>query len=150
MSDRLNSTSSFPIAALEKIMTPHAWLSSLERATISHLIPQESLLRMLDELTVHRLLRIFYANSRAALKYVPQPYPNAIALFRTCESLRKSDDSTLGWSQLVTSGVQVHFIPGNHLTMLRKPHVQVLAEQLYIYLADSEETTATPLCNVIL
>jgi thioesterase domain-containing protein len=120
----------------QKIITPHAWLSSLERTTISHLIPQEAVLRMLDELTIHRMMRIFYANSRATLKYVPQPYPNAIALFRTSESQKKSDDSTLGWNQLATlSGVQVHLIPGNHLTMLRKPHVQVLAEQLGRYLA---------------
>lgn len=122
----------------QKIITPHAWLSSLERTTISHLIPQEAVLRMLDELTIHRMMRIFSANSRATLKYVPQPYPNAIALFRTSESQKKSDDSTLGWNQLATlSGVQVHLIPGNHLTMLRKPHVQVLAEQLRRYLASS-------------
>ncbi len=120
----------------KKIITPHTWLSSLERATINHLIPQETLLRMMDELTIHRLMRIFYANSEATLKYVPQPYPNAIALFRTSLAQKKSDDSTLGWSQLATSsGVQVHFIPGNHLTMLRKPHVQVLAQQLHKYLA---------------
>ena len=134
ISDRLKSTSNFPISTLEKIITPHTWFSSLERATISHLIPQETRLRMLDELTIHRLLRIFTANSRATLKYVAQPYPNAIALFRTCEPQKKSDDSTLGWSQIVTSGVQVHFIPGNHLTILQKPHVQVLAEQLRRYL----------------
>jgi len=141
ISDRLPRTSNFSISGLQKIITPHAWLSSLERATISHLIPQETRLRMLDELTIHRLMKIFYANSRAVLKYVPQPYPNAIALFRTSESPRKSDDSTLGWNQLTTSNVQVHFVPGNHLTMLRKPHIQVLAEQLRGYLASGRVTT---------
>jgi pimeloyl-ACP methyl ester carboxylesterase len=43
----------------EKIITPHAWLSSLKRATISRLIPQETRLRILDELTIHRILRFF-------------------------------------------------------------------------------------------
>jgi len=133
-SDRLERTSN-PISTMKKIITPHAWLSSLERATISHLIPQEAVLRMLDELTIHRLMKIFSANSRATLKYVPQPYPQAIALFRTTELHKKSHDLTLGWSQLATSGVQVHCIPGNHLTMLQKPHVQVLAEHLRRYLA---------------
>mgnify|MGYP002778537453 CR=1 FL=1 len=131
-SDRLRT--SIPISATKKIMTSHAWLSSLERATISHLMPQEAVLRMLDELTIHRLMKIFSANSRATLKYVPQPYPQAIALFRT-KSQRKSPDLTLGWSQLATSGVQVHCIPGNHLTMLQKPHVHALAEHLGRYLA---------------
>jgi len=39
-------------------------------------------------------------------------------------------DSTLGWSELTVEGVEVHIVPGNHLTMLRKPNVQALAEQL--------------------
>ena len=110
-------------------------LSSLERTTISHLLPQSAVLQMLDELTIHRLMKIFSANSRATLNYIPQPYSGAIALFRTSESPKKSHDLTLGWSQLARSGVQVHCIPGNHLTMLRKPHVQVLAQQLCRYLA---------------
>ena len=90
---------------------------------------------MLDEPIVHRLLRIFSANSRATLKYTPRPYPLAIALFRTTELQKKSHDPTLGWSQLSRSGVQVHYISGNHLTMLQKPHVRVLAEHLRRYLA---------------
>ena len=130
LGDRLSCTSNFPVSTIKKIITPDTWLSSLKRATISHLIPQETRLRMLDELTIHRLLKIFSANSRATLKYVARPYPSAIALFRTSESQKKSDDSTLGWNQLAISGVQVNSIPGNHLTMLRKPHVQVLAERL--------------------
>jgi thioesterase domain-containing protein len=88
---------------------------------------------MLDELTLARIMKIFYTNSQATLKYLPPRYPNALALFRTNQQLSKSDDPTLGWNQLTTSNVQVHFIPGNHLTMLRKPHVQVLAEHLCKY-----------------
>lgn len=127
-------TSKFSIPALEKIITPRAWRSLLERATIKYLIPQETRLRMLDELTIHRIMRIFYTNSRATLKYTPSAYPKAITLFRTKEALSKSDDPTLGWNQIVASGVQVHLIPGNHLTMLKKPHVEILAELLGNYL----------------
>lgn len=116
----------------QNIISPHVWRSSLEQAAISHLIPQETRLRMLDELTIHRMMKIFYANSRATLSYLPQSSPNAIALFRTNEAQKKSDDLTLGWSQLV-SDIQVHFIPGDHLTMLQKPHVQMLAKQLHKY-----------------
>ncbi|NHC34670.1 non-ribosomal peptide synthetase [Scytonema millei] len=132
-SDRLRTSN--PISTMKKILTPHAWLSSLERTTISHLLPRSAVLRMLDELTIHRLMKIFSANSRATLKYTPRPYPQAIALFRTTELQKKSHDPTLGWSQLVRSGVQVHHISGNHLTMLQKPHVRVLAEHLRRYLA---------------
>ncbi|WP_199755411.1 non-ribosomal peptide synthetase, partial [Chroococcidiopsis cubana] len=132
-SDRLRTSN--PISTMKKILTPHAWLSSLERTTISHLLPRSAVLRMLDELTIHRLMKIFSANSRATLKYTPRPYPLAIALFRTTELQKKSHDPTLGWSQLSRSGVQVHYISGNHLTMLQKPHVRVLAEHLRRYLA---------------
>ncbi|MDV2992590.1 MAG: D-alanine--D-alanyl carrier protein ligase [Chroococcidiopsis sp. SAG 2025] len=132
-SDRLRTSN--PISTMKKILTPRAWLSFLERTTISHLLPQSAVLRMLDELTIHRLMKIFSANSRATLKYTPRPYPQAIALFRTTELQKKSHDPTLGWSQLSRSGVQVHYISGNHLTMLQKPHVRVLAEHLRRYLA---------------
>jgi thioesterase domain-containing protein len=87
---------------------------------------------MLDELTIFPLLRVFYANSRAAYSYVPKAYSNRITLFRTTKPSDKAkQDSTLGWSELAARGVEVHQVPGNHLTMLRKPHVQVLAKQLW-------------------
>lgn len=123
-----------PVSTAKKIITSRRWLSFLERATINHLIPQEAVLRMLDELTIDQLMKIFYANSRATLNYIPQPYPGAIALFRTEHTQNPSKDLTLGWRQLATN-VRFHCIQGNHLTMLRKPHVQVLAEQLRKYLA---------------
>lgn len=39
-------------------------------------------------------------------------------------------DSTLGWGRLSRSGVDVHPMTGNHVTMLRPPHVEPLARQL--------------------
>jgi len=58
------------------------------------------------------------------------PEPNY--LFRTnVQASMAKHDSTLGWSELTVEGVEVH-IPGNHLTMLRKPNVQALAEQLKV------------------
>lgn len=140
ISDRFSHTPNSAIPADQKITTPRTWLSFLERTTVKYLIPQETRLRMLDELTLARMLKIFYTNSRATLKYLPPRYPNALTLFRTNQQLSKSDDPTLGWNQLTTSNVQVHFIPGNHLTMLRKPHVQVLAEHLRKYLEAQSNT----------
>jgi thioesterase domain-containing protein/acyl carrier protein len=109
-----------------------SWRSRLQWAAIVNLMPEESRLRMLDELTIFPLLRVFYANSRAAYSYVPKAYSNRITLFRTTKPSDKAkQDSTLGWSELAARGVEVHQVPGNHLTMLRKPHVQVLAKQLW-------------------
>ena len=47
-------------------------------------------------------------------------------------------DSTLGWGVLSRSGVDVHPMAGNHVTMLRPPHVESLARQL----AESMERSA--------
>ncbi len=117
---------------LEQIIAPHWWDNLLKNATLTHLFPQETRLRMLDELTIERIMRIFWANSQATVNYSPQKYPGAIALFKSNEPLTTTD-RTLGWSQL-TNSVVLHPIPGNHLTMLKTPNVQVLAQQLNKYL----------------
>ncbi len=103
---------------------------NLEEVALANLISQESKSRILRELTIRPMLRIFRANSQATLGYVPQVYPKRITLFKTSVQLRIADDPSMGWGKLASEGVEIHLIPGNHLTMLRKPHVQVLAEQL--------------------
>jgi thioesterase domain-containing protein len=91
---------------------------------------QESKSQILRELTIQPMLRVFHANSEATLNYTPQVYPNRITLFKTSVQLKTEQDTSMGWSNLAVGGVEIHNIPGNHLTMLKKPHVQVLSEQL--------------------
>lgn len=83
---------------------------------------------------IHRLrpmLHVFTASSQAASNYKPQTYLNQITLFSTAKHLTKAvRDSTMGWSELAKTKVEVYKIPGNHLTILRKPHVHALAELL--------------------
>ena len=101
-----------------------------EDATVN-VIPEESKLRLLGELAIRPMLRVFYANSQAVLNYVPQAYPKKINLFRTkVQSNIAKEDSSMGWHQLTVGGTEIYHIPGNHLTMLRKPHIQILATQL--------------------
>lgn len=108
-----------------------SWHSILGRAAISNLISQSQKQRILRELTIRPMFPVFHANSQATLSYVPKTYPNRITLFRTnVQASRADHDSTMGWSELTVEGVEVHIVPGNHLTMLRKPNVQALAEQL--------------------
>ncbi len=111
-----------------------AWVSRWQWSAITHLIPEESRLRLLDESAIAPMLRIVYANAQAASRYVPQPYPNRITLFRAAEqSDAIEQDPTLGWSTLA-SDIQLHQVPGNHLSLLKQPHVQTLAQQLRQYL----------------
>ncbi|MBN3924182.1 non-ribosomal peptide synthetase [Nostoc sp. NMS4] len=101
-----------------------------EDATVN-IIPEESKLRLLSELAIRPMLRVFYANSQAVLNYVPKAYPKRINLFRTnVQSSIAKEDPSMGWDQLTVGRTEIHHIPGNHLTMLRKPHIQILAAQL--------------------
>ena len=78
---------------------------------------------------IRHLYRLFENNLRALRTYVPLGYPGRVTLF--CASLRQaSGDSTLGWGRLATGGVEVHPVPGDHYTMLREPHVRILASRV--------------------
>jgi thioesterase domain-containing protein len=97
-------------------------------------MPEESRLQLLKETAIVPILRIFYANSQAVYRYVPQPYPHPITLFNATEqAIHLQQNPTLGWNLLATN-IQLHPIPGNHLSMMKPPHVQTLAQQLQQYL----------------
>lgn len=107
-----------------------AFASDTTFNAIARLIPEESRLQLLDESAIRSLLPIVYANSQATYRYVPQPYPHRLTLFKAAEqpdSLKH--EPTLSWSTLA-SDIQMHQVPGNHLSLLKQPHVQTLAQQL--------------------
>ncbi|MBN3878012.1 amino acid adenylation domain-containing protein [Nostoc sp. JL23] len=140
--NRINSLTS-RLTNFNKIVRNSFWESltrSLQTNLFSHfirkedatvnVIPEESKLRLLSELAIRPMLRVYYANSQAVLNYVPQTYPKRINLFRTNVQSSAKEDPSMGWDQLTVGGTEIHHIPGNHLTMLRKPHIQILAAQL--------------------
>jgi thioesterase domain-containing protein len=80
---------------------------------------------------VQRLFDVYAANSRASSKYQAQPYAAPTLLFRAREEIKRHQrDNTLGWKKLCTTPVEVCTAPGDHYSMLTRPHVQFLAEQL--------------------
>jgi amino acid adenylation domain-containing protein len=71
------------------------------------------------------------ADFRATQKYALRHYPGRITLFKAGQELAGiSSDPTFGWSKWAGGGVEIHVVPGNHATMVYKPYVAVLAEQL--------------------
>jgi amino acid adenylation domain-containing protein len=63
--------------------------------------------------------------------YVPTSYGGRISIFRARRQPRnRIRDPHLGWSRLAKGGVDVHFIPGDHSSVLKEPHVQGLAVKL--------------------
>ncbi|MBI5302092.1 MAG: amino acid adenylation domain-containing protein [Chloroflexi bacterium] len=76
-------------------------------------------------------IRILRTHTDAFRQYKPQRYAGKVTLFRAEE--RPADDPPahdLGWGALATQGVEIHSVPGDHLSMIHEPHVQVLAEKL--------------------
>ncbi|GAP93857.1 non-ribosomal peptide synthetase [Leptolyngbya sp. NIES-2104] len=105
-----------------------SWMSRWQWSRLVQSIPEAAQLRLLDESTLTPLLRVMYANAQAAYRYVPKPYVDRLTLFRA-EGQAIGKDATLGWSSLVDD-IQLYQVPGNHLSLLKSPHVKMLAEHL--------------------
>ncbi|BAZ09995.1 AMP-dependent synthetase and ligase [Calothrix sp. NIES-4071] len=83
-------------------------------------------------------LKVIDANVLALDKYICQAYPDEMILLRTSDEHRSDAiaeeyDPQFGWGELVDN-LNIHSIPGSHLEMMSEPHVQVVAEQLKVYL----------------
>jgi aspartate racemase len=78
------------------------------------------------------LQKVQEANLLAVKRYRPKTYPGSLTLFRAGppEPEELQSDRWTAWRRLATGGVTLHFVPGDHDTMLREPHVQMLAEKL--------------------
>ena len=63
--------------------------------------------------------------------YVAPSFGGRIAVFRTNrQPHNRIRDARLGWGKLAKGGVDIHFIPGDHDSVLKEPYVQGLAEAL--------------------
>lgn len=79
--------------------------------------------------TAERRIRIWKTNYDAMLNYVPLPYGGRGVFYRAKEQpdgARPERD----WIELLTGGVEIQIVPGDHQTMMETPHVAVLAEHL--------------------
>lgn len=108
----------------------------LEQAKSASLVPQE-----IEVSQAQRFVQLLKSDFRATQDYVLRRYPSHVTLFKASEELAgTSSDPTLGWSEWAAGGVEVHVVPGNHATMVYKPHVAVLAEKLKVCLSQVQST----------
>ena len=99
----------------------------LEQAKIVNILPPEYGLQQIVQ-----LLQVFKANLHAMSRYQPQPYLGRINLFCANEKVVEvTQDPSQGWGELAVGGLETYKIPGNHYTILREPHVQILAKQIF-------------------
>jgi thioesterase domain-containing protein len=82
------------------------------------------------EMDGRRYIQVFYATGSAYLRYAPAPWPGRLTLFRTAAGAAAFSDPTLGWGAFAAEGVEIIDIPGDHITLVRPPHVEELADQI--------------------
>lgn len=67
----------------------------------------------------------------ATKAYTITPQDIVIDLFRAQEEINfVHDHDLLGWKKMGAKGIRKHMVPGNHVDMFEKPHVEFLAESL--------------------
>jgi fatty-acyl-CoA synthase len=71
----------------------------------------------------------------AGRRYVARRQDTRLVLVRTPQRLLEAPEHDMGWGALSTQPVTVEVIPGTHATILREPHVDMLAQKLAPFLA---------------
>ena len=85
---------------------------------------------------VRGLLQVY--RTQCQIDYVPHnTYGTSITLFRAQEGNSEQENSdhlsydpAWGWNQFSDSEVEIHTVPGTHISMMTEPHVKILAEKL--------------------
>ena len=73
---------------------------------------------------------VFKSNLQVASTYTPQPYQQKITVFKASGDLNSEVSPQLESSDIVLGGIEKYAVPGEHFTMLKEPHVRVLAARL--------------------
>ncbi|WP_293085021.1 hypothetical protein, partial [Moorena sp. SIO4A1] len=107
---------------------------------------------------IRGLIQVAKANQNAC--YVPQEvYPTQITLLRASEEVpielapsvdiyrllydSRKNDPMWGWSKFSAGKVELHPVPGDHLTIMTEPYIGALAEKLKSSLEKAQ--TANPM-----
>ena len=110
-----------------------------ERLKVANLVPPQVGTKQL-----RGFLKVSKATGEAFDFYVPENvYSSKITFFRASEVNSEEifsrpeyseilQDPALGWNEFSAKPVEVHIVPGDHVTMMTEPHVLTLAERLQI------------------
>ena len=129
-----------PRDALARLPKHELLARVLEQAKRAGLMPAD-----IEVSHAQPFIELCKADFRATRNYIVRRYPGRITLFKAGEELAGTSlDPTLGWGEWAAAGVDVHVVPGNHATMVYKPHVEVLAEKLRYCLDQARATADLP------
>jgi thioesterase domain-containing protein len=101
---------------------PYLWQHALQLGLIEPEVPLA-----VAEQVLHELKRLFHRHMVLASEYVARPYAGRVTLFRpSAAPVPVATPRDRGWGRLAAD-VDVHFVPGQHHSMVKEPHVQTLA-----------------------
>jgi acyl transferase domain-containing protein/thioesterase domain-containing protein/SAM-dependent methyltransferase len=103
----------------------------LAQSTMANFVPRDARVVALRQPAMVPMFELFLLHLRETMRYVPRAYAQRVTLFRATRlGGRFGKDATMGWGLLAAGGVEVHELQGEHLTLLRQPHVNALAAAL--------------------
>jgi len=80
---------------------------------------------------IRNVIEMFKAHAQIEYRIPERTEPVPIALLRTAvEPAGRPPDGDISWGWASLGPTEVRFVPGEHLTALRAPHVETLARQL--------------------
>jgi thioesterase domain-containing protein len=104
---------------------PYLWQHALRLGLIESNVPMAVAHQILDDLK-----QIFHHHMVLTDHYVVRPYPGRITLIRPSDApISVPTPRDRGWGRLAAD-VDVHFVPGQHHSMVKEPHVRDLARTL--------------------
>ena len=104
---------------------PFLWQHAMRLGLIESGVPMQVAHDVIDDLK-----RIFHHHMVLTDRYVVRPYPGRITLIRPNDApFAVQTPPDKGWGRWA-SEVDVHFVPGQHHSMVKEPHVQELARVL--------------------
>jgi thioesterase domain-containing protein len=104
---------------------PYLWEHASKLGLIESGVPLEVAHQVLDDLK-----RIFHHHMTLTDRYVLRPYPGRVDLIRPSDApLAVATRPDRGWRRWAAE-VEVHFVPGQHHSMIKEPHVQEIARTL--------------------
>lgn len=96
---------------------------------LTDLLNRDARFKPYSQPLIQAALQVYRNNLKAVSQYRPRPYGGLITLIKATEQ-EVHTSADLGWGDLAGAGVEVIPAPGNHMTLLREPHVQTVARLL--------------------
>ena len=114
---------------------PYLWQHALKLGLIESSVPIDVVHQVIDDLK-----RVFHHHMMLIDRYVVRRYSGRITLLRPSDApVATSPQRDRGWGS-IAAGVDVHFVPGQHHSMVQEPHALALAQTLAACLRHAEES----------